>query len=212
MRRWIFALGLLVGTASAPHAAEPQPLSVTLTGVAVGDGYRFALAGRNTGAIAQTVREKGDRVRVDFEAGGQRGTVLRDAQGAWLISALYDVALPLPASTTARPMIYDADAPCRAMDARCERAPDRIILGRPAVGWSFRHAGSRGPDGTDSGTLWLDRETGVLLAHRSEDMSRRHYEWRATSVDFTPLDDALFVLPAALRRLPTRQQQAADSY
>lgn len=201
----MFALCLLAGVAAAAHAAEPQPLSVTLTGVAVGDGYRFALGGRNTGAIAQTVREKGDRVRVDFEAGGQHGTVVRDAQGAWLISELYDVVLPLPASTTARPMIYDTEAPCRAMDARCEHAPDRIILGRTATGWSFRHAGSRGPDGTDSGMLWLDRDTGVLLAHRSEDMSRRHYEWRTTSIDFLPLDDALFALPPALGAAQTQR-------
>ena len=203
--RFALCILLLFWNSPALFAAEKQALSVTVTGVAVGDGYRFALAGRNTGAIAQTIREKGEHVRVDFEAGGQSGTVLRDAQGAWLISELYSVALPLPSSTTARPLIYDLDEPCAKMRARCEHAEDRLILGRPAVGWAFRHAGGRGPDGTDSGVMWLDRDTGVLLAHRSEDMSRRKYEWRTTSVDFTPLDDDIFDMPTSLQKVPIKK-------
>ena len=199
----VFAL-FLASLAHAQQADDAKPLSVTVTGVAVGEGYRLGLGGRNTGALAQTIREKGDRVRVDFEAGGKRGSVLRDKQGAWLISEAYNAALPLTASTTARPIIFDLQDPCRGIDARCERAEDRIILGRAAVGWSFRHAGSRGPDGTDNGIMWLDRETGVLLAHRSEDMSRRRYEWRTTSIDFSPLDDALFDLPNGLKKVPPK--------
>jgi hypothetical protein len=206
---------LALGMANLAHAQGPEvakPQSVTVIGVAVGDGYRLGLGGRTTQALAQTIREKGDRVRVDFEAGGKRGSVLRDKQGAWLISEAYNAALPLVASTTARPIIFDTQAPCRAIDARCERAEDVIILGRPAVGWTFRHAGSRGPDGTDSGIMWLDRETGVLLAHRSEDMSRRKYEWRTTSIDFTPLDDTLFDLPSGLQKVSPKNLRTPSGH
>jgi hypothetical protein len=64
-----------------------------------------------------------------------------------------------------------------------------------ASGWRFRHAGSRGPDGSDSGTMWIDDEYGLLLGYHAEDMQGRSLDWTVTTVSFEPLPPELFELP-----------------
>jgi hypothetical protein len=85
--------------------------------------------------------------------------------------------------------------PCRSMDISCEREGKKTIAGREAGGWRFRHAGSRGPDGSDSGTMWIDDEYGLLLGYHAEDMQGRSLDWTVTTVSFEPLAPELFELP-----------------
>ena len=77
----------------------------------------------------------------------------------------------------------------------CEREGKKTIAGREASGWRFRHAGTRGPDGSDSGTMWLDDQYGLLLGYHAEDMQGHSLDWTVTTVSFERLPPELFELP-----------------
>ncbi len=197
-------LALLLGVATVAVAADLP--DVTVRGVASGDGVRLGYGDGGNAVLAETVQLKGDRTRVDVVSGPRRFYVLRKGDTAWLVSERDRFALPVTHTPAGRDWRLDKEAPCRDGGFHCERARDaRRIAGRQVVGWRFRSAGTRGPDGTDSGTLWLDADTGLVLAYQAQDMNQRHHDWTATSVEFGPLADELFELPQGIQRVPARK-------
>ncbi|NID13999.1 hypothetical protein [Luteibacter yeojuensis] len=181
------------------HAAEEK--SYTVSAIGVGDGYRYVSKEEGRRGTAFTIRQKGERIRVDIDAGSHHGTTWGDGKTSWMVVDDQPVALPLGGKASPKPIVYDLDAPCTRMLATCSHAEGKMLLGHRAAGWAYRNAGGRGPDGTDSGTLWIDKETGVLLEMRGEDVGRRHYEWRATAVSFEPIPDGIFALPAGVQKM-----------
>lgn len=204
MRRAAFVgLACFLASLGAWAADDAKEKSFTVTAVGVGNGYRYASQEEGKDGTAFTIRQKGDRLRVDITAGSHHGTVWRGAKGSWLVADDEPVALSLSGKATPKPIAYDVDAPCRGMDmmATCSRAEPRQLLGRRAVGWAFRHAGGRGPDGTDNGTMWIDEETGVLLEMRGDDVGNRHYEWHALRVSYEDIPDGILDMPADIAKL-----------
>ena len=121
------------------------------------------------------------------------------------------LALPVPAPAWTG-FRLDPAAPCAAMGARCEPGAVDVVANTLVRKWRYRNADGRGPDGTDSGTLWVDPRTGLLLAFRGRLAGRddtRGYE--VLSVESGELDDALFALPRTIEQLEaTVDDRAAD--
>lgn len=132
---------------------------------------------------------------MDFASAGQAGYVLRDGKAAWLINDKAKVAWPLRYSPGTRQFRFAITSPCASLGLHCEADGTRIVAGRAASGWRYRHAGTRGPDGSDNGTLWIDDQYGLLLGYHAEDMNSQSMDWTVTSVSFDPLPEKLFLLP-----------------
>jgi hypothetical protein len=195
MRALFAGLACILVASTTLAADQPSEKSYTVSAIGMGDGYRYASKEEGKDGTAFTIRQKGDRLRVDITAGAHHGTAWRDAKGSWLVANDQPVALPLSGKAMPKPIVYDVDAPCREMSATCSRVEPRQLLGHRAAGWEFRHAGGRGPDGTDNGTMWIDEDTGVLLEMRGDDVGNRHYEWHALQVSYEDVPDGLFDLP-----------------
>ena len=191
----------LWGLATVPVAAAAD---VTLHARAIGIGPV-----RGTEAMPMTVRLSESRLRIDFDIPrGGDGYLLADtaADQAWLISVSGDVALPVPAPAWTG-FRLDPAAPCAAMGARCEPGAVDVVANTLVRKWRYRNADGRGPDGTDSGTLWVDPGTGLLLAFRGRLAGRddtRGYD--VLSVEAGELDDALFALPRTIEQLEATPQ------
>lgn len=181
------------------HASDEK--SYTVSAIGVGDGYRYVSQEEGRNGTAFTIRQKGERVRVDIDAGAHHGTTWSDGKTSWMVVDGQPVAFPLGGKASPKPVVYDVDAPCGRMLGTCTRVEEKTLLGRRAAGWAYRNAGGRGPDGTDSGTIWIDKDTGVLLEMRGEDVGRRHYEWRATSVSYEAVPDGIFALPDGVQKM-----------
>ena len=81
-----------------------------------------------------------------------------------------------------------------------------LFRSRLAAGWRYDNA--QGPDGTTSGTLWIDTRTGLLLGYRGRTGNQRTERGlRVTEVTFDEVPSSLFDPPAGLRR---RTQDAAN--
>lgn len=185
-------LALHGALAAVAPAFSAEPASIT---VEAGGSGSF---GRDATLV---LRAKGDALRVDMPGGGGRGgggRLLVDASdgSAWLVAPGGEVALPV-ARTGFEALRVDPARPCVRMQARCEPAAGDVVAGVPVDGWRYRHAGGRGPDGTSSGTLWVDRESGTVLAYRGEVAGRAdRREMRARTVSRLPIDDAAFLPPS----------------
>ncbi|SJZ96551.1 hypothetical protein [Novilysobacter spongiicola] len=158
---------------------------------------------RETEILPLTIRLSGSHLRIDFESrSGEDGYLLADttadARQAWMVSRSGDVALPVPAPgwTTFR---LDPEAPCADMAARCEPESVDVVANRLVRKWRYRDADGRGPDGTDTGTLWVDPQTGLLLAFKGRLAGRGDVRgYKVTAVEHTPMSPDLFELPRTL--------------
>lgn len=184
----------LAAAATASSYAADIP-DVTLSGVASGAALKVGFEGNGKRVLPQTVYLHGTRTRLEFRSGDQEGYVLRDGNAVWLVNDKARLAWPLKYSTSARQFLFDPNEPCRSLDASCEREGKKTIAGREASGWHFRHAGSRGPDGSDNGIMWIDDEYGLLLGYHAEDMQGHSLDWIVTTVSFERLPPELFELP-----------------
>ena len=188
--------GVLAIAASTSSRAADIP-DVTMSGVASGAALKVGFEGAGKRVLPETVYLHENRTRLEFQSIDQQGYELRAGNAIWLINEKAKLAWPLKYSTSARQYVFDPAEPCKSMDVTCEREGKKTIAGREASGWRFRHAGSRGPDGSDSGTMWIDDEYGLLLGYHAEDMQGRSLDWTVTSVSFERLPSELFELPAS---------------
>lgn len=193
-------VGLLVGTAQAQDspATADEPAQARLSARIYGFG---PLGSRQAGDHAQVeLHLRGDAIRIDFvgENAPDAWLVTRGKRGqAWLVSESGNYTLPVPDASG--PYWYDPKAPCIVLGGRCSPAPGEFILGRLAAGWRYENA-TQGPDGTTSGTLWIDVRTGLMLGYRGRTgRSGRERSLRVTDVSFEAVPEALFEPPAGLR-------------
>ena len=185
----------IAGPWAPAHAADHG--DVKLEAIVTGTGIRPPPSSvKREGSMVETIYVSGDRERVDFDAGpDMRGRILRNGSQAWLLRPPSHRVLPAQGVRIASPVRLDTDKPCFDPGFSCHRIDDRLIAGRRANGWRYRHAGQRGPQGTDSGTFWIDAETGIVLAFEGRDLARREYRMETVSVHFGELPDTLFRLP-----------------
>ncbi|WP_369915381.1 hypothetical protein AB8810_01785 [Xanthomonas sp. NCPPB 3005] len=101
------------------------------------------------------------------------------------------------APTPAGPYSHDPEHSCA--DRRTLRAVPREFIADPlAAGWRYRSA-AQGPDGTTSGTLWLDGN-GLLLGYRGRIRNRRdERSLRVDTVSYEPVPADAFEPPEGLR-------------
>ena len=192
---WILA----AAAATCGYAAEMP--DVTLSGVASGAALKVGFEGNGKRVLPETVYLQGSRTRLEFGGGDDnQGYILRDGSAVWLINDKAKRAWPLKYSITARQYVFDVTDPCKSIAISCERDGKKNIAGREASGWRFRHAGSHGPDGSDSGTMWIDEQYGLLLGYHAEDLQGRSLDWTVTAVSFEHLPPELFELPAGSPR------------
>ena len=186
---WIFAAAAITSS----YAADMP--DVTLAGVASGAALKAGLEANGRRVMPETIYLHGDRMRLEFRSEDQQGYLLREGNRVWLVNEKAKAAWPLKYGSSARQYLYDATSPCKQIDISCEREGKKNIAGREASGWRFRHAGSRGPDGSDSGIMWIDDQYGLLLGYHAEDMQGRSLDWTVTTVSFEQLAPELFELP-----------------
>ncbi|WP_053096245.1 hypothetical protein [Frateuria defendens] len=194
-RRRLTALALAAWLFAFPLQAVEKP-GLRQQVVVSGDGIPSAGSGKREGVLAETIYLSGERVRVDFDAGPcWRGRVLRDATHAWL--QWQDARQPVPADgfRVGAMTRLDPVRPCWEPGLSCGRTDNRLVAGRSANGWRYRYAGHKGPFGTDQGVLWVDAETGLLLAFDGRDPGGHRYRMETVSLERLLLDEALFAGP-----------------
>lgn len=181
-----------------PLLAADTP-DVAMDAVLVGSGLGHQFDGKDV--AAETIRIKGHRLRVDFDAGeGRRGRILRSDSGhAWLLMSTSNRALPADHLPIARMIRLDPQRPCWEPDLSCEKVEDRPVAGRQAHGWRYRHAGQQGPGGTDSGVFWIDDQSGIVLSYQGKDLAGRLHRMEATSIRFETLPEEDFAFPESVR-------------
>lgn len=186
-----------------------------LTGVkidAVLEGSGIGTSANRDDVAAETIWIKGDKVRVDFDAGAnRRGRVLRGGGHAWLLMSSSNRALPADHLRIGAMTRLDPGKPCWELGFACTQVEDRHIAGRQAHGWRYRHAGQDGPGGTDSGVFWIDAEYGLLLAYQAEDLGEKRHRMEATAVSFAKIDDDIFAMPKSLRSDVQKADSRADA-
>lgn len=196
----------LLAASSLALAAEVPVFSATVHGVATAMG---PVTDGKDGKVPLTIRIRDDATRIDFTGPrGEEAYLLAVAGGEqrWLVHRATGMALPIPG--TATPLRVDPADPCAMMRARCERGEGEVIAGTVVQGWRYRHAGGRGPDGTERGTLWIDPASGLVLGYRGQLAGQSgQREMRALSVSRQPLDPGQFDLP----RTPQANSTAPDS-
>ncbi|MHB1057445.1 MAG: hypothetical protein ACYC0F_06150 [Rhodanobacter sp.] len=191
--RSVVACALLLAWAAMAPAAELPDVKIE----AVVQGGAGA---RDGGVAAETVWIKGERVRVDFDAGkGRRGRILRGGGHAWLLMSTSSRALPADHVRIGAITRLDPQRPCWDLGFACSPAENRRVAGRLANGWRYRHAGRDGPGGTDNGVFWIDAQYGLLLAFQAQDLGLKPHRMEATAVHFAKLSDDAFALPESIR-------------
>lgn len=179
---------------------------------AVLQGGNIRNADDHGGVAAETVWIKGDKTRVDFDAGeGRRGRILRGGGHAWLLMSSSDRALPANHVKIGAITRLDPTRPCWDLGFFCESTGSRVIAGHVAQGWRYRHAGQNGPGGTDSGEFWIDEQYGLLLAYQAQDLAEKAHRMQATAVSFGKIDDDTFALPKSIRVDVQKADARADA-
>lgn len=185
-------------SASAGDRAARPDVTLHATSSGIGPFHRGGTP------MPLAVRMSGTRLRIDFTSPGEgHGYLLAHGGGrqAWLVSQAGQLALPVPAPVWAQFRV-DPQAPCAGMGARCEPGAVDVVARRVVRQWRYRGADGRGPDGTDSGTLWVEPGTGLLLRFRGRVAGqRREHEFTVLSVTDDALDPAVFELPRTLDEL-----------
>lgn len=107
--------------------------------------------------------------------------------------------LPLPAGRL--DLFMDPAAPCAAMGVLgdCKRLGVGVQAGRNAVHWKFRKGNRKGPGGTDHGEMWLDAETGFLLAYEGRTLGGQVVQWQVDQIRYVAQDESLYELPEVPR-------------
>lgn len=204
---------LMLAYALAGLAAESEPAQrpdITLQGVASGKTLKAGFQTPNGRVLPETISIRHSTTRVDFSVQGQSAYLLRVGDKVWLVSELAKLLMPIPDAKRIAIFNYAVERPCRDFGGSCTQAGRREVAGRSTTGWRFRNAGVAGPDGSDSGTLWIDDQYGLLLAYDARDMQGRPMNWRATSVSFSPLPDDRFELPGSLPPADAKTGAATD--
>lgn len=189
------AAGLLV-CSKVVAANTPD---VRIEAVLVGNGLGQQFSGDDV--AAETIRIKGDSLRVDFDAGeGRRGRILRKSAGyEWLLMSTSHRALPADHVPIALMTLLDPKRPCWEPDLSCEKVDDGQVAGRKAQGWRYRHAKQHGPGGTDSGVFWIDAQYGFLLSYKGKDLTGKARRMEATAIHFAKLPVEDFAFPESVR-------------
>ncbi|HST45725.1 MAG TPA: hypothetical protein VLK29_10945 [Luteimonas sp.] len=208
VRRWLLAcaLGPALLTAAAatepatPGLDEPQGVAEVLTNQ-LGPLTRA----RSRGALEPAkVYFRGKSVRIEFaDRDGKAFAMLLPETGQ--VGWLMDDASAMPLPNSGLPVVFDGEAPCGSgMLAQCARTGTGQQAGRDAVHWRYRLPNPTGPGRTSRGTMWLDAETGVVLAYEGEAGVGPARQWRTLSVDYQPVPDSMFEVPEdRLRAEPT---------
>lgn len=144
-----------------------------------------------------TVYFREGAVRIDFhDAAGASYQLLLPGDGrpGWILDAK---GTALPAPNAAWPLVFDPDAPCagQGMFANCQSQGPGLVAGKNARHWRYRFSRNTGPGMTSRGDMWLDAETGLVLAYRGETGVGLAQEWRVQSVSYGPLPEDTFDLP-----------------
>lgn len=184
--------------------AAEEAKDIKLASVITGDGIRSSTASvSREGSMVVTTWLSGDKVRVDFDAGpDMRGRILRDKDHAWLIRPNSHQAIPAGGVAIGRVTKLDPKQPCWDLGFPCQALEGRMIAGRQATGWRYRHAERSGPHGTDQGEFWIDAATGVLLAFDARDLAEHRYRMQTVSFERVTLEAEVFALPKSAA-LPT---------
>ncbi|HEY4145326.1 hypothetical protein [Pinirhizobacter sp.] len=177
---------------------------ITIRAVASGATLRAGFAVGGSRVLPEVVYIKGDMTRLEFQDGGQTDYILRDgkARASWLVNEKARVVLPLGNGPSARKYFFNIDRPCADFSGSCTKGDRSTVAGHAATRWRFIAAGHTGPDGTDSGTMWIDDASGLLLGYDGKDMSGRPMKWTVTSVDTGEISPDLFKMPAIEPRKP----------
>lgn len=192
---------------SVAHATDMPDVKID----AVLEGGGIGMSARRAGVAGETIWIKGDKARVDFDAGaGRRGRILRGGGHAWLLMSTSSRALPADHVRMGAITRLDVRKPCWNLGFPCTPVENRRIAGRLAHGWRYHHAGHAGPDGTDSGVLWIDAEYGLLLAFNAKDAAEQTHRMETTAIVFGPLPDDAFALPESIRLEVKKADSRAD--
>jgi hypothetical protein len=124
-----------------------------------------------------------------------RGSIYAVDGRTWLLAAGSTRAQPVAHLPLASALRLDPDKPCWPRGWSCLQVDDRLVSGRRASGWRYEHAGLSGPDGTDSGTFWIDKETGVVLAIQGRNVAGRGVSMQAVAIDYAPLPELVMQPP-----------------
>lgn len=137
-------------------------------------------------------------LRVQFEdaTGARYNLILAEgAPTAWIVGQ-QGGAMPVPGMRW--PLRFDPDQPCanQGMFADCQLMATGIYAGRPARQWRYRLTNGTGPGMTRQGQMWLDAQTGLVLAYRGKTGLEEQQQWEVRHVRYGPQPDALFQAPA----------------
>ncbi|WP_369915383.1 hypothetical protein AB8810_01795 [Xanthomonas sp. NCPPB 3005] len=199
MKRWrsVLACALAISPALAERArAEELPFS----GVAEVMTNQLSGLSRIRPKDAPqpvTLYFRDDALRVQFKdaSGTPYALILtKDATIGWIVGQQGD-GMPVPGMRW--PLRFDPEQPCAGlgMFADCQRADTGVHAGRPAVQWRYRLSNASGPGMTRQGTMWLDRDTGLVLAYRGKTGLQQQQQWDIQRVEYRPQPDALFQPP-----------------
>jgi len=196
MRFHLVGLAAVLMTSGSNATDLPD---VTIHAVASGATLRTGFAGHGSHVLPEIIYLKGDFARVEFQDGRDSEHVLRDGKvkNSWLVNEARQFVLPLGNGPTARQYFFPLERPCADFGGTCSKLGPSAVAGRAVIAWRYRNAGHGGPDGSDSGTMFLDTENGLLLGYDSADLSGRPMKWTVTSVDFGKVDPVMFTLPKA---------------
>lgn len=144
-----------------------------------------------------TVYFREGAARIDFrDADGKSYRLLLPGHGqpGWILDAK---GAALPAPKAAWPLVFDPQAPCagQGMFANCQSQGPGLVAGQNARHWRYRFSRNIGPGLTSRGDMWLDAETGLVLAYSGETGAGLPQEWRVQSVTYGPLPEGTFDLP-----------------
>ena len=200
-------VALLTSPAQAQSEAAAEPAQARLQARVYGLGPLGPKAAGDH--VDVDIRLRGGAIRIDFIGDNAPDAWLLNpgTRGrGWLVSESGNYSLPV--ADASGPYWYDPKAPCVQLGGRCSPAPGEFILGRLAAGWRYENA-LQGPDGTTSGTLWIDVQTGLMLGYRGRTGSHgRERSLRATAVSFETVPEEVFEAPSGLRTPAATQPSA----
>ncbi|MFC0676568.1 hypothetical protein ACFFGH_01715 [Lysobacter korlensis] len=183
-------MALLFAVAMDLRAATPVEGSAEVVTNALS-----VLSGRARGEL-QTVNVyfRDAQLRIDFVGarGGTYSLVRPTVGGPFLLLDTRGGAIPLPGHDF--PLVFDPVRPSSGMGlmSDCRKLREGIYAGRNAVQWRYRGARRRGPGGSDAGSMWLDAQTGLVLAYDAEGTGRNRPSWDVLKVQYKAQPDAVF--------------------
>lgn len=144
-----------------------------------------------------TVYFREDATRIEFnDSTGARYALLLPAGAAagWIVGATGGL-MPVPGMRW--PLHFDPVQPCagQGMFANCQAGEAGTRAGRAARQWRYRLTNATGPGSTRQGTMWLDQDTGLVLAYTGQTGLQQQQRWEVQRVTYGPQPDALFQPP-----------------